>query len=77
MNDWAQYFAYLQTTPKQRFEQIPKKDLGSGSAQRDFLYQWFRETNYVKKINLAYSYGLVELDENQRFMVRNSHSRDY
>jgi len=77
MNDWNDYFAYLQKTSKQRFELIPKKDLVSRLDQREFLHAWFKQTNWDRKVELAYSYGLVALDENQRYIVQNTYSRDY
>jgi 5-methylcytosine-specific restriction endonuclease McrA len=84
MNDIETPFDYFEKwlesrsrTPKENFELLPKKSLATESDKQDFILSWFRVTNASRKIDLAYSYGLVALDENQRFEVRNSYSRSY
>jgi 5-methylcytosine-specific restriction endonuclease McrA len=77
MIDVNDYFAWLQLTPKQRFEQTPKRNLSTRADEQEFLLSWFKNSNYERKIEVAYSYGLIALDDNQRFIVRNSYARDY
>lgn len=72
--DWLEYIA---RTPKQNLELIPKKALDTQADKKAFILAWFQVTNWSKKLDLAYTHGLVALDDNQRFEVRNSFSRDY
>ena len=62
---------------KYAHDQLPKSALETHSQDKEFILKWFKVTNWAKKLELAYSYGLVSLDDNQRFIVRNSMSRDY
>jgi len=75
--DVNEYFEWLKLTPKQRFEQTPNRNLITKADEQEFLLSWFKNSNYERKIELAYSFGLISLDDNQRFVVRNSYSRDY
>lgn len=77
MNDWEDYFAYIQRTPKQNSDLLPKRALVTKLDEKDFIYAWFKQTNFSRKLNLAFTYGLVSLDNNQRFIVQNSMSRNY
>ena len=72
-----EWFASRQLSPKQRLELIPKRTLGSFSDERIFVYEWFQNINYLRKIQLAYSFELIALDDNNRYEVRNSYTRNY
>jgi hypothetical protein len=77
LEDKLEWLESLKRTHKQNFELLPKKALITESDKKDFILKWFQVTNFYKKVELAYRYGLVALDDNQRFEVRNSYSRDY
>jgi hypothetical protein len=77
LEDKLAWLESLSRTHKQNFELLPKKALITESDKKDFILSWFKVTNFYKKVSLAYRYGLVALDDNQRFEIRNSYARDY
>lgn len=68
---------FIFRTHKENFELLPKKPLITRRDQQLFILDWFQVTNARRKTDLAYSYGLVALKDDNRFEVRNTNSRDY
>ena len=77
LEDKLAWIDSLSRSHKENFELLPKKPLITRQDKQLFILDWFQVTNNERKINLAYSYGLVALKDDNRFEVRNTYSRDY
>jgi len=76
-NDLATWLDNIGKTPKESLDSIPRESLDSFAKEQHFLKLWFNTWRPREKLELAYRFGLVELDDNQRFLVKNSFVRDY
>jgi hypothetical protein len=77
LEDKLEWLDSLSRTHKENFELLPKKPLVTRRDKQLFILNWFQVTNAGRKMELAYSYGLVALKDDNRFEVRNSFARDY
>jgi hypothetical protein len=46
-------------------------------ADHDFIYSWFSDTRKHIRLELVKKHGLIQLDSELRFTVKNSFERDY